>query len=165
VTGNLNMHGETRRITIPINLRSVGNGPDGKLRCGFISRFVINRSDFGLDGLPDQIGDSVAVTFCFQCVRQPNPQPVRQQPEKQPEPKPEEDTDEEDTEEEPALVKTPEIPAADPFEDSKPEETEDSPAIVEQRRLEDLFIPSSSPSGENDVAPDAEELPTGLDRP
>ena len=70
VTGNLVMHGETRRITIPIELLAVGNGSDKKLRCGFMSRFVVNRSDFGLDAMSDTVGDSVAVTFCFQAVRQ-----------------------------------------------------------------------------------------------
>lgn len=70
VTGNLSIHGETRRVTIPIELLAIGNGPDKQLRCGFMSRFVVSRREFGLDALADSIGDSVAVTFCFQAVRQ-----------------------------------------------------------------------------------------------
>jgi len=70
VTGNLMMHGETRLITIPLELLAVGNGPEGKLRCGFMSRFVINRSNFGLDKMKDSVGDSIAVTFCLQAVQQ-----------------------------------------------------------------------------------------------
>ena len=70
VTGNLSMHGETREITLPMELLAMGNGPEGKLRCGFISRFVVSRSSFGLDGLKESVGDSIAVTFCFQAVRQ-----------------------------------------------------------------------------------------------
>ena len=64
------MHGETREITLPMELLAMGNGPEGKLRCGFISRFVVSRSSFGLDGLKESVGDSIAVTFCFQAVRQ-----------------------------------------------------------------------------------------------
>lgn len=70
VTGNLSMHGETRRIKIPIDLLAMGKGPDGKLRCGFMSRFVVSRSEFGLEEMQNTVGDSVAVTFCFQTVYQ-----------------------------------------------------------------------------------------------
>ena len=70
VTGNLTMHGETRQIKIPLELLAVGNGPEGKLRCGFMSRFVVNRSNFGLDKMKDSVGDSIAVTFCLQAVQQ-----------------------------------------------------------------------------------------------
>lgn len=70
VIGNLTMHGETRQITMPLELLAMGNGPEGKLRCGFMSRFVVNRSNFGLDKMKDSVGDSIAVTFCFQAVQQ-----------------------------------------------------------------------------------------------
>ncbi|WP_075081805.1 YceI family protein [Mariniblastus fucicola] len=75
VEGNLTLHGETRKITMPIELLAMGNGPEGKMRCGFMSRFVVRRSDFGIDALPKSVGDSVAVTFCFQAVhQQPEPE-------------------------------------------------------------------------------------------
>jgi len=64
------MHGETRQITMPLELLAMGNGPDGDMRCGFMSRFIVNRSDFGVDRMKDSIGDSVAVTFCFQTIHQ-----------------------------------------------------------------------------------------------
>jgi len=70
VAGNLSMHGETRRIKIPVQLLAMGNGPDSKIRCGFMSRFVVSRSEFGIDAMADTVGDSVAITFCFQAVRQ-----------------------------------------------------------------------------------------------
>ncbi len=66
VTGNLTIHGITKQLTIPVELLAMGNGPDGELRCGFMSRFAIRRSEFGLDALSDSVGDNVAVTFCFQ---------------------------------------------------------------------------------------------------
>lgn len=81
VTGNLSMHGETREVTLPMELLAMGNGPKGKLRCGFISRFVVSRSDFGLDALKESVGDSIAVTFCFQAVRQqPDPEDEKAKP-------------------------------------------------------------------------------------
>lgn len=78
VTGNLTMHGETRKITIPLELLAMGNGPDGKLRCGFMSKFVVRRSEFGIEGLENSVGDSIAITFCFQAVYQ------QKEPEKEP---------------------------------------------------------------------------------
>ena len=69
IDGNLSIHGETRKIKIPLELLAMGNGADGKLRCGFMTKFVVQRSEFGLDAMADSIGDSVAVTFCFQAVR------------------------------------------------------------------------------------------------
>jgi len=70
VTGNLAMRGVTRQITIPIELLAMGNGPNGNMRCGFMSRFVVNRSDFGIDKQKDTVGESIAVTFCFQAIHQ-----------------------------------------------------------------------------------------------
>lgn len=70
ITGNLTIHGETRKVTIPLELLAMGNGPNGKLRCGFMSKFVVQRSEFGINGLEDSVGDSIAVTFCFQAVHQ-----------------------------------------------------------------------------------------------
>ncbi len=69
VVGNLTMHGETRKIEMPLELLAMGKGADGNLRCGFISRFIVRRSDFGLDAMADSVGDSVAITFCFQALR------------------------------------------------------------------------------------------------
>ena len=66
VTGNMTMHGQTREIEIPLDLLSVGKGPRGDQRCGFLGKFVVKRSDFGIGAMPKAIGDSVAITFCFQ---------------------------------------------------------------------------------------------------
>ena len=70
VGGNLTLHGETRRIVLPIDFLALGKGADGVARCGFISKFVVRRSDHGLDAMPETIGDSLAITFCFQVVQQ-----------------------------------------------------------------------------------------------
>ncbi len=67
-SGNLTMHGETRNIELPLELISVGKGHDGKDRCGFMSKFIIQRSDHGMDFMSDVVGDKIAITFCFQTV-------------------------------------------------------------------------------------------------
>lgn len=70
ITGDLSLHGVTREITIPLEFLGMGNGHDEKLRCGFMSRFVIKRSDFGIDRMKESVGENVAVTFCFQAKHQ-----------------------------------------------------------------------------------------------
>jgi len=70
VTGDLSMHGKTKQIEIPLDLLSVGSGPGGKPRCGFLGKFVVKRSDFGVGAMPKSIGDSIAITFCFQLKEQ-----------------------------------------------------------------------------------------------
>lgn len=66
VTGNLTMHGQTKEIEIPLDLLAVGKGPRGDQRCGYLGKFVVKRSDFGIGAMPKAIGDSIAITFCFQ---------------------------------------------------------------------------------------------------
>ena len=70
VGGNLTLHGETRRIVVPIELLAAGKGKDGRFRCGFMSKFVVRRSSHGIDALPKEIGDSVAVTLSFQAIQE-----------------------------------------------------------------------------------------------
>lgn len=68
ISGNLTMHGEMRKVVIPMELISSGKGHDGKDRFGFMSKFVIQRSNHGMDAMANVVGDKVAVTFCFQAV-------------------------------------------------------------------------------------------------
>lgn len=127
-TGNLTIHGETRRVTIPIELLAIGNGPDQQLRCGFMSRFVVSRNEFGLNALAESIGDSIAVTFCFQAVRQ-------------------EERKEEANEE---VTDSP-FRFSAPGENDKTAPEEDP--IDEKQRLEDLFTPSDQASPSIDDLP------------
>ena len=69
ITGNLTMHGQTRTIVIPLDLLSIATGPEGDRRCGFFGKFVVKRSDYGVGAMPQAIGDSVAMTFCFQASK------------------------------------------------------------------------------------------------
>ena len=68
VAGLMSMHGVERRVKMPITLIGVGKGPMGKTRGGFITKFTIQRSDFGMEAWPKVIGDQIAITFSFEGV-------------------------------------------------------------------------------------------------
>jgi polyisoprenoid-binding protein YceI len=73
VTGTMSMHGSPKKITMPINMIGVGKGPMGKTRGGFMTKFTLQRSDFGIDALPKVIGDQIAITFSFEGILSPPP--------------------------------------------------------------------------------------------
>jgi polyisoprenoid-binding protein YceI len=70
VSGELTLRGTTRPIAI--KLERVGAGADawGGYRCGFESVFTIKRSDFGMTGLKDGLGDEVRLIVSVEGVRQ-----------------------------------------------------------------------------------------------
>jgi polyisoprenoid-binding protein YceI len=61
VTGDLTLHGVTRRISV--NLEHVGTAelPRFGHRCGFSTTFTISRSDFGIGYMPEGLGDDVTL--------------------------------------------------------------------------------------------------------
>jgi polyisoprenoid-binding protein YceI len=73
VTGTMSMHGVERKVEMPITMVGIGKGPMGKTRGGFIAKFTIQRSDFGIDAMPKVIGDQIAITFSFEGVLKDNP--------------------------------------------------------------------------------------------
>jgi polyisoprenoid-binding protein YceI len=70
VIGIMKMHGQQKEISIPLQLLGIGKGPQGEIRMGMIGRFVVKRSEFGMDKFLDVVGDDVAITFSFEAVRQ-----------------------------------------------------------------------------------------------
>jgi polyisoprenoid-binding protein YceI len=70
VTGNLTMLGQSRPVTIPLELLGEGTGPDNKFRVGFLGLLKINRSDFGMANMVGPVGDAVSVTISFEGVQQ-----------------------------------------------------------------------------------------------
>ena len=68
VTGTMSMHGVERKVEMPITMIGVGKGPMGKTRGGFITKFTLQRSDFGIVTMPKVIGDQIAITFSFEGV-------------------------------------------------------------------------------------------------
>lgn len=71
VTGNLTMHGQVQRITIPLRMLGEGQGPFKDYRSGFLANFTIKRSDYGMTFALDNnmVGDAVSVTMSFEGIR------------------------------------------------------------------------------------------------
>ncbi len=71
VTGNLTMHGETRRVTFPLRMLGEGVGPFKDYRTGFLTNLTVKRSDFGMTNLLENnmVGDAVAITISFEGTR------------------------------------------------------------------------------------------------
>ena len=69
VTGDLTMHGVTRRVTLPVQFLGFGRGPGGSEKAGFEITTTLNRKDFGviwnraLDEGGVLLGDDVKVTI------------------------------------------------------------------------------------------------------
>jgi polyisoprenoid-binding protein YceI len=60
VTGNLTMHGVTKQITVSLEHVGSASGARGDL-CGFKTAFTLNRSDYGIDYMPEGLGQEVTV--------------------------------------------------------------------------------------------------------
>lgn len=74
VTGDMTMHGVTKRITIPVEFLGAVKGPRGE-KAGFETTFTLNRKDYGivwnrvLDAGP-VLSDDVRVTISIEADRQ-----------------------------------------------------------------------------------------------
>jgi polyisoprenoid-binding protein YceI len=75
VTGDLTMHGATRRITIPVQVLGTVKTPNGE-KAGFEAIFTLNRKDFGitwnrvLDASGSVLSDEVKITIEVEASRQ-----------------------------------------------------------------------------------------------
>ena len=70
VTGDLQILDQIQSVTLPVHLVGIGKGPFGKQRAGFLTKFEIKRSDFGMNKMKDQIGDKVSITFSFEGIKE-----------------------------------------------------------------------------------------------
>jgi polyisoprenoid-binding protein YceI len=68
VTGNFTMHGETKPITFTLY---GGKTIDfkGVQRTGYTTELKIKRSDFGMKGFPDMLGDDVHISVSFEATK------------------------------------------------------------------------------------------------
>jgi polyisoprenoid-binding protein YceI len=71
VTGDLTLLGVTRSVTVPVEWVGRAVDPRGDDRCGFDANLAIKRSDFGMDGFLDMIGDEVRLHIGIEGIRQP----------------------------------------------------------------------------------------------
>jgi polyisoprenoid-binding protein YceI len=75
VTGDLTMHGVTKRITIPVEFNGFGKDPWGNERAGFSLTTTINRKDYGinwnkaLDNGGVLLGDDVTINVNLEAVK------------------------------------------------------------------------------------------------
>lgn len=72
VTGDLQIHGVTRRVTLPLQMLGKGQGPQKDQRTGFLCQATLKRQEFGMTSWLDLVGDAVGVTISFEGVLQPS---------------------------------------------------------------------------------------------
>ncbi|MEO0466868.1 MAG: YceI family protein [Pseudomonadota bacterium] len=65
VTGDLNLRGITKPVTLDVTYNGTASSPldGGKRRVGFTATGTFNRSDFGMDALTQFVSDEVTITF------------------------------------------------------------------------------------------------------
>ena len=69
VTGELNLHGVTKPVTLDVTVLKVGANPRTELpTVGFEATAVLKRSDFGLGAYVPQVGDEIRVQISSQGV-------------------------------------------------------------------------------------------------
>jgi len=75
VTGDLTLHGVTKRVTLPVTFLGIQKDPWGNEKAGFETAVVLNRKDFGvnwnkaLDQGGAILGDDVSVSIALEAGR------------------------------------------------------------------------------------------------
>ena len=69
VDGNLTLHGVTKAVSVKMKKTGEADDPWGNHRIGFEGSFVIKRSDFGMDKMPEAVGDWVWITIAVEGIR------------------------------------------------------------------------------------------------
>jgi polyisoprenoid-binding protein YceI len=70
VTGELEMHGVKKTITVPVEILGKGELPPGVKRAGIEATFSVKMTDFGIKGLPGAVGDEIKVIVALEGVKQ-----------------------------------------------------------------------------------------------
>ena len=70
VTGDLNLHGVTKSITVPITKTGEGDTKMMGYRTGWETQVDLKRSDYGINGLQGPVGDDVHLIISFEGVKQ-----------------------------------------------------------------------------------------------
>lgn len=71
VTGNLNLHGVTKPVTLKLRHIGSGKGMKGETRVGYVASGMIKRTDFGMNyGVPGAATDEVELRINIEAVKQ-----------------------------------------------------------------------------------------------
>jgi polyisoprenoid-binding protein YceI len=70
VTGDLEIHGATKPVTIDMEQVGTGKGMRGEELVGFFGTLTIKRSDFGMKAMTDMLSDDVALTLSVEAGKQ-----------------------------------------------------------------------------------------------
>lgn len=66
ITGDLTMRGTTEEIEVMADQTGQGLDTNDQFRRGFMTTFAVNRLNFGVDGMPEGLGEYVRVIFSLQ---------------------------------------------------------------------------------------------------
>ena len=69
VTGNLTVKGTTKPVTLKATKGGAGTDPWGKQRMGFNAEVTVKRSEFGVNFMPDKLGDDVTLLVSVEAVK------------------------------------------------------------------------------------------------
>ena len=69
VAGDLTIHGVTKQVSTEVELVGVGKGMKGEQRAGWEATLVVNRTDFGMNYMPEGIGTEVTLRISVEGVK------------------------------------------------------------------------------------------------
>ena len=71
VTGDLTFRGQTKSITVPMEVTGTGTGMKGETRTGFQTSFTIDRTDYGMTADPEPvIGNTIHIIVAIEAIKQ-----------------------------------------------------------------------------------------------
>jgi len=70
VTGDLQMHGITKPVTLDVELLGFGEGMNGAYLSGWEATTTLDRTEWGVDGGQPAVGTEVDVTINIEAIRQ-----------------------------------------------------------------------------------------------
>jgi polyisoprenoid-binding protein YceI len=71
VTGDLTVRGQTKSVTVSMEMTGTGTGMKGETRTGFQTSFTIDRRDYGMTADPEPvIGNTIHIIVAIEAIKQ-----------------------------------------------------------------------------------------------
>lgn len=70
VEGDLTFHGVTKSVPLTLTLTGEGKDPRGGVRAGGETTFTLKRSDYGMNYMPQMLGDDIHVIVALEATKQ-----------------------------------------------------------------------------------------------